>query len=121
MQQMVDMELTDDEKHDFVAPIAVDTPKYPYGLRICLSQDEIAKLGIDPEEAVVGGYFTLHAICCVTSVSSDETETGKRFRMEAQIEKMAVDSDAEETGEGENGGAQVAGRRSRLYTKAAAY
>jgi hypothetical protein len=94
MYALADMSLSDDEKLDMATPIAMpDRPEYPYGLRICLTHDELAKLGIDPKEATVGGYFMLHAQCCVTSVSNNQTESGDCYRVEAQIEKAAVDGD----------------------------
>lgn len=103
MYQLADMSLSDDQKLDMATPIAMDErPEFPYGLRISLTEAELEKLGIDISEATVGGYFMLHALCCVTSVSCNETDTGKNCRLEAQLEQMAVDGDdAEEAAEGE--------------------
>lgn len=96
MYALADMSLSDDEKLDMPMPIAMpDAPEYPYGMRICLTQDELTKLGIDPTEAQIGGYFMLHALCCVTSLSSNSTESGDCMRLEAQIEQAAVDGDDE--------------------------
>jgi hypothetical protein len=97
MYQLADLSLSDDEKLDMATPIAMpDRPEYSYGTRICLTESELTKLGIDPSEATVGGYFMLHALCCVTSVSKNETEAGDCYRVEAQIEQAAVDGDDSE-------------------------
>lgn len=119
MTPMVDMELSDDAKGDYgsiVAPAGISGPNYPYGLRVTLTQDELAKLGVDPADAVVGSYFTLHGICCVTSTSASEDQSGQRIRIEAQIEKMAVDTLDDGGSAGQGSGDPVAARRGRLYT-----
>ncbi len=96
MYQLADMSLDDDEKLDMVTPIAMpDAPEYPYGLRISLTEAEMAKMGIDPAEAVRGGYFMLHALCCVTSINFTDSESGQCCRLEAQIEQATVDGDDE--------------------------
>lgn len=89
---LTSMELDDEASMDAAMPIAMpDRPKWPYGLRICFTNDELEKLGIDPEDATVGGYFHLSAVACVTSVSRDEREAGEPcYRIEAQIEQMGV-------------------------------
>lgn len=88
------MELTDDQSLDTVMPIPMaDKPRYPFGLCLCLTNDELEKLGIDPKEAEVGGMFMMHAMVKVTSVSCNETEGGEQYRVEGQIEQMAVDGD----------------------------
>ena len=97
---MVSLALDDEEKLDMVQPMKVDSlPEFPYGLRICISQDEMAKLGIDPEDVQVGGYFMAHVYCCITSMSSDKKSDGSEYhRMEAQIEQMEIlgdDAEAE--------------------------
>jgi len=99
---MVSMEMDDEEKKDFSSPIPCPTPDYPYGLKICLTQDEMAKLEIDPSEAFVGGIVHIHALARVTSVSiSDDAPTsyssgGTRARVELQIEDMCIESEDEE-------------------------
>jgi len=107
MRVMQDMELTEDESYDSPAPIPLDEkPKYPWGLRISLCQDELNKLGLDVADAMVGGIVHLHAFAEITSVSSEQTEGGDRSRIELQITHLDVESeddenDAEETAEGE--------------------
>lgn len=96
MHVLHDMAYDEDDKLDYVAPIKIDTPDYPYGLRVCLSNAEIRKLGIDPSEAVVGGHVMAHCLMKVTSVSCDQTDEGEKYRIEFQIEEMGVDSDEAE-------------------------
>lgn len=100
MYQMVDMEYTDEEQLDYQAPIPLpDKPKYPYGLRICLTQKELDKLGLDPSCAFVGGIVHMHAMMRCTAVSSNETESGEDARVEFQIESLGVESEDQENKE----------------------
>jgi len=102
---MVSMEMDDEEKEDFTSPMPCPTPDYPYGLKICLTQDEFKKLNIDPSEAFVGGIVHIHALARITSVSiSDDAATsysdgGPRCRVEFQIEDMCLESEDEENQE----------------------
>jgi hypothetical protein len=91
--KLVDMELDDEDKMDTAMPISMPSaPDYPYGLRICLSEKELEKLGLPVPG--VGDYLDLRAFACVTSVSCDSTSSGDRCRVELQIEKIAIeDSD----------------------------
>lgn len=103
MNPMISMELSDEEKMDASQPIAMnDVPDYPYGLRICLTHEEMKRLDLDPSEAFVGGIVHLHALARVTSVSiSDSAATqysdgGPNCRIELQIEDMCIESEDEE-------------------------
>jgi hypothetical protein len=97
---MMSMEMDDDEKMDFAPPIPMaDKSEYPYGLRICLTDREFDKLGIDHTYAVRGGIFHLHALARITSVSTSDGELGGSVRVEAQIEDMAIESEDEENEE----------------------
>ena len=102
MKMMHSMELTDDEKIDSLAPIAMPSkPDFPYGLRISLTEAELEKLNLDESEAQVGAMFHGHFMARVTSVSRNEGEDGKTCcRIEAQIEDLGVESEDEEN-EGE--------------------
>ena len=52
---MVDLELTDDEKLDLQLPMAIaDQPDYPYGMRVCMTNRELEKFGLD------SGDFKVH-------------------------------------------------------------
>lgn len=120
MKQMVDMEMDDEEKLDAAMPIPMsDKPRWPYGLRICLTEAELKKLGFDASEAEVGG--TVHitgAMGEITSVSCDESDSGKHCRIEIQIQKLAIESeDAENEAaeEAEDGDAPAKRKRAPLY------
>lgn len=95
MTQLVSMELDDEEAHDAIMPIPMDDkPQYPFGLMICITQDEAEKLGIGAEDAVVGGMFHFKAVAKITSVTASDRENsdGPTSRIEAQITAMGVSS-----------------------------
>lgn len=93
---MKSMELDDEKKLD--SPLATD---YPFGLRICLTNDELKKLDLDSASAVVGGTVHLHAMACITHVSHNDGPDGYSCRIELQIEKLDVESEDEENEENE--------------------
>lgn len=99
---MTSMELDDEDSLDAIMPIPMpDKPKWPYGLRICLTEKELEKLDLDAD-CSVGDIIDLRAFARVTSVSSNEMEGGKCCsRVELQIEEMSVESETAETGGGE--------------------
>lgn len=71
-------------------------PEYPWGLRICLTNDELEKLGLDCD-CEIGDIVDLRAFACVTSVSMDKSSDGSmRCRVELQIEKLAIEAEANE-------------------------
>ena len=46
-KQMVSMELDDEDKLDAPMPIKMpNKPDFPYGLRICLNEKELKKIGL---------------------------------------------------------------------------
>jgi hypothetical protein len=93
-RKMVSMELDDESKLDAVMPIPMpNRPDFPYGLRICLTEKELDKLGIAHDEAEVGAIFHGHFMARVTSVSQNEGDMGKSCRIEAQIEDLAIESE----------------------------
>ncbi len=99
---MKSLELDDEEKLDAVMPIAMPSkPDYPYGCRICLTEKEFEKLGLDPAEACIDGVIHLHALGRVTSVSKTEGPEGECCRVEIQLTDMAVESEDEENDEAE--------------------
>lgn len=94
MQVMHSMELDDDDKLDAVMPLPMaNKPDYPYGLKICLTEKEFAKLGLDAADAVVGGLFHMHAMARITSVSMTDGDDGKCCRVECQIEEMSIENE----------------------------
>ncbi len=91
--------------------------RYPYGLSISLDQDDLDKLGMDADCAA-GDMLHLHALAKVSSVSTNDTESGMRCRIELQITHLEVeDEDAEnEEADGEPAGS-VTARAGRRYKK----
>ena len=93
--KLVSMEMDDEEKMDFLAPIAMpDRPDYPYGLRICLCEKELTKLGLPVPE--VGDYLDMRSFGRVTSVSCEQRDGSDTCRVEIQIEQIAVENENEE-------------------------
>ena len=116
MHVMKSMELDDVEIGEVAAsaPIPLSHhPKYPYGLQICLTTDELKKLGLDPAECCVGGMLHGAFMARITSTSQNECvvdgKTETRNRVELQIESMAI--------EGEDAENEEAGIADRLYTR----
>ncbi len=97
MRVMTSMELDPEEQHDMVMPIPVaEEPKYPWGLRINLTQSELEKLGLDYAGAQLDGVVHLHALARITSMSCDQTQDGENCRIELQITDMDVESEDDE-------------------------
>lgn len=97
MLTMTDMEMDDEDQLDAAMPITMpERARYPYGLRISLSEKEFEKLGLDPRDAVVGGICHGHFLARVTSVSANETEGEACCRVELQIEDLSIESEDEE-------------------------
>lgn len=85
------MELDDDDKLDAPMPYPMpDKPDYPYGLRICLTDKELAKLGID-HDCDVGDSITFGAKAKVTSKTCTDGDGGHSCRVELQITDMDVE------------------------------
>lgn len=98
---MTSMELDDEDILDMPMPVAFgeDKPKYPYGLKLCLTHAEFRKLGLDYKDAFVGGTLHGHFMGRVTSVSCNETDSGECCRIEVQVEDLAIESEDEENAE----------------------
>lgn len=101
MRTMTSMEMDDEDKLDAVMPYPMsDKPDYPYGLRICLTEKELDKMGLDHRDAVVGGTIHGHFLARITSVSSNEDEnSGSGCRVELQITDLDIESEDEENEE----------------------
>lgn len=85
-------------------------PLYPYGLSICLTEAELAKLNLE-DDVEVGDMLHLFALCKVTCVSKTDTATGSNMRVELQITHLAAEGEDEENEE------SLADQRSRtLYS-----
>jgi hypothetical protein len=85
------MKLTKKEREPSeVKSMAVDAPRYPYGLSINLDEDAIAKLDLD-ELPATDEVMILVARVDVTGTSSNETTGGgKRRSITLQITEMAL-------------------------------
>ena len=98
---LVDM-ARESKPEDMMAGIAMCDNKYPYGLRINLTQEELEKLNVDHSEWQVGETFHLHAFAKVVSISQDEREGGeKTCCVSMQITHLAGESEDEENDEKE--------------------
>lgn len=95
--KFIDLAKTDEEKIDSVRPLPMpDVPDYPYGCRICLTEAEISKLGLDDDNFQVGEVIDIRALGTVTSVSASDGEYGQSRRVEIQLEKIAVEIEDDE-------------------------
>jgi len=78
---------------------ARDVPEYPYGLRLCLDDESLAKLGMKDLPAIDADY-KLTAVACVVRISQDESQGGEpRRSVDLQIEQMELTPTKEEAGE----------------------
>ena len=99
MDNLVDMEMDDERQNDLSAPFPMLRKfKYPPGLRICLCDGELEKLGLDAD-CEEGDYIHIVAFATVISVHK---ENGQK-RVELQIEKMALEDESKEAPDGEEG------------------
>lgn len=95
MSKLVSMELDDEDKMDTLMPIAMPSkPDYPYGLRICLCEKELTKLGLPVPD--IGDMIDARIFGRVTSVSSESREGGDTCRVEIQIEYMSAENEMTE-------------------------
>ena len=103
MYAMVDMAQAAEDNDDS-QPSAVEAPmrpRYPYGLRISLTQEELEKMKLDTADAFVGGICHLHALGKITSISNNEVENQEGeakqdCRVEIQIVALSIESEDEE-------------------------
>lgn len=84
--KLIDLELDDEDQLDMPMPIPFDKPRFPCGLRICLTDAELKKLELDPD-CEVGDEVEFEVRACVTSVHKEDG----CCRVELQIEKMSVE------------------------------
>lgn len=114
--KMVDMALGPEEKgkdYPMAMPMDSGQPKYPYGLSISLTDEELEKLDLEPD-CEVGELIHLTAMAKVTSVSQNETTDGKRCRIELQIIALGAE-DEDEEGEEEEEAPKFKRGIARLY------
>lgn len=99
---MIDMKRTDAEKADDMAmPTVANMDDYPYGLRICLTEVELEKLGFSVDDLAVEDMVHLHAFATVTSVSENSTDKGKTCRVELTLTHISAEDEEEENQEEE--------------------
>ena len=80
--KLADMELDDDESLDAIMPIHMpERPKYPFGLKICLCEGELKKLGLDLPG--VGDVINLRAFAEVTPSAMARAVEGLSYRFSA--------------------------------------
>ena len=92
---MISMAITPKTMEENVGIVSA-APIYPYGLCICLTNDELEKLDVDAAELSVGDHFHLHAIAQITSISQNDTPSGKNSRVELQIISLAGEDEEAE-------------------------
>ena len=91
---MVDMSVTPKDTDKSPETDPSDAPRYPYGLCICLTQDELDKLNLKADDVEIGDTIHLFAFAKVTSKSStDHEDFGKSSRVELQITQIASEDE----------------------------
>lgn len=94
--KLVDMKRTKAEikERDTIRCEPLGGEQYPYGTRITLENEAIDKIGLDSLPKV-GSKVTVQAMGVITSVSSNESSTGRKDRrIEIQLQKLGVEPGA---------------------------
>jgi len=97
--KMVDMKRTDEEKAQSLIGASIPTTMaedYPYGLRICLTEDELSKLDLE-DECEIGDMIHISGMATVTSVSKTQNGDGSHCRIELTITHLGVEDEDAET------------------------
>lgn len=90
---MIDMSMSAEEAKEQYGNDTKDAPKYPYGLRISLNDDDLAKLGITSLPAVgTKMVITCQTEVCSTGVYEDQSKE-KEASMSLQIQAMEIGED----------------------------
>ena len=98
MRHMVSMEKDDDDVLDHMAVNPILDSKYPYHLRIALTEKEFEKLDLDHADAEVGGLIHGHFMGEIKSVHQGEGPDGEKCcRCEIQITHLEIESEDEES------------------------
>lgn len=89
--KLVSMKVSQQEQSK-PAEVTADAPRYPWGLALNLDEQSLEKLGVGklPD---VGDEWYIVACCKVTSVSSNEHESGKYRSVGLQITKMGLEQE----------------------------
>ena len=98
---LVDLKMSKKDMQEETQPAVADQNPYPYGLRLSLDTDELAKLGITEKNLpAVGDEIHIAAVGEVASVSEDETASGGyRCCVTVQIQMMDMRNEGQEEGE----------------------
>jgi hypothetical protein len=102
LPKLQDMARTPEEMKEDMPMGIVESgqPIYPWGLTIRLSDKELEKLNLD-DDCEIGDFIHLFALAKVTSVSTNDTASGKTCCVELQITHLGVESEDEEDEEAE--------------------
>jgi hypothetical protein len=105
-KKLVDLGYTDEDEYEMAkacsSPAMADQPKYPWGLRLTLTDKEFAKLAeagdnFDADDAFIGGEVHGFFMGRIVSVNMNQREGGPTFSIEIQIEQLGIESeDAED-------------------------
>lgn len=106
------MERESGESAGYPTPMTVSP--YPYGLRLCLTQEELEKLGYEglPE---AGTKVRIEAVACVTRAASEDPDADGDIDylcVEMQITELGIEEEGESEGEDSDGD-----RAERMYAK----
>ena len=112
-RRMVSMARTPAEKKEaaaeMAAPVADSMPDYPWGMSICLTNEELDKLELDGD-CSAGDVIHLVAFAKVTSVSMRDEGGKQDRRVELTITDLAVEDESTEPMEEAVGEGQKMGR-----------
>lgn len=99
---MIDMKLPEAGKDETAigAVEGMDSPEYPYGLRLSLDSESLKKLGMG-ELPAIDAEFKLVSLVCVVGVSQNDSQGSEEpYRsVDLQIEMMELSPAKEEPGE----------------------
>lgn len=94
--EMKSMAMTPEEQKEYgmgmpQAVASSPAPQYPYGLRICLNDETLQKLGLS-ERPKVGSFFKVMAMAEVCGTSERECENGEvQKNVDLQIVEMGLE------------------------------
>jgi len=94
--KLTNMEMTKAEKKES-SPVAMSDyngPDFPYGLKLCLDNASLEKLGFDALPKV-GAKMMVHAMGVVVEVSQHESKNHESRRVEIQIQRLGVEDEDE--------------------------
>ena len=110
--ELVSMAREEGGEYATTAPMAISP--YPYGLRLCLTHDELEKLGYDGLPPA-GTKVRIEATAVVTRAASEDPDADGDIDylcVEMQITELGIEEEAESSGEDSDGD-----RAERMYAK----